>query len=162
MGVRNYLIEGVSGTGKTSVCDELQRRGHHAIHGDRTLAYQGDPETGKPLAGIGHAHHIWNIDKVKALVADQTQPMTFFCGGSRNFPRFIHLFSKVFVLDIDIETLNQRLASRPQDEWGGRAVEREFITRLHATKEDIPQNGIVIDASAPLPAVVDEILSQCL
>ena len=34
------LIEGLSGTGKTSVCDELQRRGYHAIHGDRELAYQ--------------------------------------------------------------------------------------------------------------------------
>jgi hypothetical protein len=46
MGMRNYLIEGVSGTGKTSVCNELQRRGYHAINGDRELAYQGDPETG--------------------------------------------------------------------------------------------------------------------
>jgi 2-phosphoglycerate kinase len=25
MGIRNYLIEGLSGTGKTSVCNELQR-----------------------------------------------------------------------------------------------------------------------------------------
>jgi len=32
MGVRNYLIEGVSGVGKTSVCKELQRRGYHAIN----------------------------------------------------------------------------------------------------------------------------------
>jgi broad-specificity NMP kinase len=31
MGIRNYLIEGVSGTGKTSVCNELQRRGYYAI-----------------------------------------------------------------------------------------------------------------------------------
>jgi broad-specificity NMP kinase len=37
MGKRNYLIEGVSGTGKTSVAEELQRRGHHVIHGDREL-----------------------------------------------------------------------------------------------------------------------------
>ena len=51
MGRRNYLIEGLSGTGKTSVCDELQRRGHHAIHGDRELAYRGDPETGEPMEG---------------------------------------------------------------------------------------------------------------
>jgi predicted ATPase len=29
MGVKNYLIEGVSGTGKTAVCKELQRRGCH-------------------------------------------------------------------------------------------------------------------------------------
>ncbi|WP_255508672.1 hypothetical protein [Micromonospora sp. A202] len=41
MGLRNYLIEGVSGTGKTSVCKELQRRGYDAVNGDRELAYQG-------------------------------------------------------------------------------------------------------------------------
>jgi hypothetical protein len=29
MGIRNYLIEGVSVTGKTSVCKELQRRPRH-------------------------------------------------------------------------------------------------------------------------------------
>jgi broad-specificity NMP kinase len=40
MGMRDYLIEGVSGTGKTSVCKELQRRGYRAINGDRELAYQ--------------------------------------------------------------------------------------------------------------------------
>ena len=48
MGVRNYLIEGGSGTGKTTVANELQRRGFHVIHGDRELAYHGDPETGEP------------------------------------------------------------------------------------------------------------------
>lgn len=38
MGIRNYLIEGISGTGKTSVATELERRGYHVIHGDRELA----------------------------------------------------------------------------------------------------------------------------
>lgn len=85
MGVRNYLIEGVSGTGKTSVCAELQRRGYHAIHGDRDLAYQGDPKTGEPLEGFAHEHHIWDVDKVSALVADHRHAASFFCGGSRNF-----------------------------------------------------------------------------
>jgi thymidylate kinase len=160
MGVRNYLVEGLSGAGKTSVCDELQARGYHAIHGDRELAFQGDPETGEPLDGLAHEHHIWDVGKVKALVADQTEAMSFFCGGSRNFPRFIHLFDAVFVLEVDIDTLNRRLASRPEDEWGGRAVERELVARLHATKADVPNGGVVIDATAPLPRVVDEILRK--
>lgn len=43
MGVRNHLIDGVSGTGKTAVAEELQRRGYHVLHGDRELAYWGDP-----------------------------------------------------------------------------------------------------------------------
>lgn len=37
MGVRNYLIEGLSGTGKTTVAEELQRCGYHVMRGDREL-----------------------------------------------------------------------------------------------------------------------------
>jgi hypothetical protein len=161
MGVRNYLIEGVSGTGKTAVCEELRRRGYHAINGDRELSYQGDPETGEPLDGFVHEHHIWDVEKVESLVADQCNAISFFCGGSRNFPRFIDLFDGVFVLDVDVETLNRRLAGRPEDEWGGRSSERELIARLHATKEDLPKNAVSIDATAPIARVVDEILSKC-
>ena len=172
MGVRNFLIEGVSGTGKTTVAEELQRRGYHVIHGDRELAYRGDPETGERLDGLagesvpdsvawGHEHHIWDVDKVRSLVADQRNAISFFCGGSRNFPRFIDLFDAVFVLDIDLDTLNRRLAGRPEDEFGGQPAERALIVRLHATKEDIPKNAVSIDATAPIARVVDEILSKC-
>lgn len=158
MGRRNYLIEGVSGTGKTSVCNELQRRGYHAINGDRELAYQGDPETGKPTDGFTHEHHIWDVDKVKGLVANKNEVVTFFCGGSRNFSKFIDLFDGVFVLEVDLDTLNRRLDARLEDEWGGKQAERELIARLHQSKEDIPKNGIIIDATAPLARVVDEIV----
>ncbi|WP_454700717.1 AAA family ATPase [Agrobacterium burrii] len=173
MGIRNYLIEGVSGTGKTSVASELQRRGYHVIHGDRELAYQGDPQTGEPLDGatcvqdgtldviFRHAHHIWNVDRVKSLLADHAQPVSFFCGGSRNFDRFIDWFDGVFVLDIDLGTLNKRLADRPCEEFGGKPDERALILRLHETKEDTPGNATIIDATAPLARVVDDILTGC-
>lgn len=159
MGKRNYLIEGVSGTGKTSICEELLRRGYLAIHGDRELAYQGDPSTGEKTEGRSHEHHIWDVEKVRKLVANQDDEATFFCGSSRNFKQFIDLFDKIFILDVDAETLNERLDSRP-DEWGKRKSERELILRLHTTKEDLPSSGIVLDATQPLVSVVDEILSH--
>lgn len=37
-------------------------------------------------------------------------------------------------------------------------AERELIVRLHATKEDIPKCGVVIDATLPFAVVVDAIL----
>jgi hypothetical protein len=160
VGIRNYLIEGVSGTGKTSVCKELRRRGFHAINGDRELAYQGDPVTGEPLEGLAHEHHIWDVEKVKALIADQNAPITYFCGGSRNFPRFIELFDGVFVLEVDLDTLIRRLDARPEDEWGGRPAERQLILRLHHTREDLPASGTAIDATQPLERVVDEIVTR--
>ncbi|MFI2650647.1 AAA family ATPase [Micromonospora fulviviridis] len=160
--MRNYLIEGVSGTGKTSVCNELRRRGYQAVNGDRELAYQGDPESGEPTDGRGHEHHIWRVDEVRALVANHDEPVTFFCGGSRNFPKFIDLFDEVFVLEVDLDTLTRRLDGRPEDEWGGRPAERELVVRLHRTKEDIATSGTVIDATAPLASVVDEILRHVM
>jgi broad-specificity NMP kinase len=160
MAMRNYLIEGVSGTGKTSVCKELQRRGYYAINGDTELAYQGDPETGKPRDGSAHEHHIWHVDKVKALVVNQDETVAFFCGGSRNFSEFRDLFDGVFVLEVDLDTLNRRLDERLEDEWGANQKERELIARLHQTKEDIPKNGIIIDATASVSLVVDEIVRQ--
>jgi hypothetical protein len=172
MGVRNYLIEGVSGTGKTTVAEELQRRGYHVIHGDRELAYYGDPRTGEPLdwprhertadtIAWGNKHWIWPVDRVKSLVGDQRDAISFFCGGSRNHHHFIDLFDRVFVLEVDLDTLDRRLAGRPEDEFGGRPIERELIVRLHATKEDVPKNAVSIDATAPITRVVDDILSRC-
>jgi thymidylate kinase len=159
--MRNYLVEGVSGTGKTSVCWELRRRGYQAVNGDTDLAYQGDPETGKPTdEAPSHWHHLWSVEKVRALVADTDERITFFCGGSRNVATFVDLFDGVFVLDLDVDTLNRRLDQRPADEFGGRQSERDLILRLHRTGEDTPSNGILIDASAPLGAVVDEIVRR--
>lgn len=163
MGIKNYLIDGVSCAGKTTVCNELQRRGYHAIHGDRELACWGDLKTGKPVDSSADEHRawIWDVEKVRALVADQNHASTFFFGGSRNSDRFIDLFDEVFVLDIDLDTLNRRLAARPKDEWGGTASEGESFARYqHETKEGLPENAIIIDATAPLSSVVDTILEN--
>lgn len=173
MGVRNWLIEGVSGTGKTAVCHELRRRGFHAINADRNLAYQGDPTTGEPFDLFGardadtesaawrHAHHIWDVEKVKSVVADHGEVAAFFCGGSRNIQHFIHVFDGVFILEIDRDTLIGRLDARSPDEFGASPDERALILRLHSTKEDIPTHGLVIDATVPLERVVDDILLRC-
>ena len=172
MGVRNYLIEGVSGAGKTAVATELQRRGYQAIHGDRELAYRGDPETGLPIAPETGAptvvwisdHHIWDVEKVKAHIANKDEAVTFFCGGSRNFSQFIDLLDGVFLLEVDWDTANARIDERvaldPTD-FGGKPEERELIARLYATKEQVPKNAMRIDATAPIARVVDDILSKC-
>jgi len=171
MGKRNYLIEGVSGAGKTAVCAELQRRGYQAIHGDRELVYRGDPQTGLPMAPETDTptaawmseHQIWDVEKVKAYIADKEEVVTFFCGGSRNFSKFIDLLDGVFVLEVDLDTMNRRIDERvaldPTD-FGGKPEERELAVRLHQTKEDIPSSGATIDATRPLEEVVDEILAR--
>lgn len=168
MGVRNYLIEGVSGAGKTTVAEELERRGYQVVHGDRVLARHGDPMTGEvfdhPRAGWSleqqHQHWIWDVQLVRVTVRDDSRPLTFFCGGSRNSAMFIDLFDGVFVLEVDIETLNRRLDARPADEFGNAVDERALVLRVHRTREDLPMGSLSIDATRPIADVVDEILRR--
>ena len=86
MGLQNYLVEGVSGTGKTTVAEELQRRGFHVVHGDRELAYRGDPEKGQPLDEPTHEslaagpawrppHSAWGEGQVRCLFAGNRRPV---------------------------------------------------------------------------------------
>ena len=161
MGVRNYLIDGGSGTGKTTVCDELQRRGYQAIHGDREL--RGEPQTGESRGPEHHLPPRWDVAKVKALVADQDEAVTFFCGGCRNSSEFIDLLDGVFVLEVDdlatvMRRIDERVLVDPGD-WGARQEERDVIVRLHHTKEGLAE-GCAVDATAPLQSVVDEILRR--
>jgi dephospho-CoA kinase len=150
MGLRNYRIDGVSCSGKTTVGKELRRRGYQVIDGDDELAYWDE-----------NRNWIWNVDKVRALAADHGHAVTFFCGGSRNSDQFSDLFDEVFVLDIDLDTLNRRLAARPPNEWGGTASEGEaFARRQQETREGLPLNAFRIDATAPLTSVVDTILKR--
>lgn len=170
MGVRNFLIDGISGAGKTTVAEELERRGYDVVHGDRVLAYTGDPLTGEALSGPpvgvadpiawGYAHWIWPVDRVMSLLADHSQPVTFFCGGSQNSDRFVDQFDAVFVLDVDSDTLRHRLDERGEDEFGGRQPEQEFVLRLHAGAHRMVAAGIAVDATAPPAAIVDNILKR--
>ncbi|GAB2578124.1 nucleoside kinase [Kribbella endophytica] len=158
MAERNYLVEGGSGTGKSSVLRELRRRGYQAIDGDNELAYQGDPSTGEPLEGPGsYEHHIWNVPQVREIAASDTEEIAFFCGGSRNHSQFLDLFDQIFVLDVDLETLKHRLALREADDWGGNDAQKAFILSLHPTRAGVP-HGTIINTNRPLPEVVDAIL----
>lgn len=169
MGKKNYLIEGVSGAGKTAVATELQKRDYHVIHGDRELVYRGRPETGEPVAPDTDTpsaewyseHQIWDLEKVRSYIANKDEEVTFFCGGSRNLSKFVDLLDGVFILDVDRETMMKRIDERvavdPTD-FGATQEERDLILRLYETKQDIPKIGNIIDATQPLGKVVDEIL----
>src|SRR5690606_15741959 len=136
------------------------------------LAYYGDPETGHPMqtpqleseadkVKWGYEHWIWPVEKVKALIADQVSPISFLCGHSANFRQFNGLFDGIFVLTVDAEALRTRLDKRPEDEFGGRPIERDLVMRLHEAGEDLPEGAVSIDANVPIARVADEILIQC-
>ena len=156
----NYLIEGISGTGKTEVCHELQRRGYKAIEADEVFGFYGDPKTGLPTEEKSQLNWIWDKKKVDEVLNNKTN-IIFICGGAMNQNEFMHYFAKAFTLQVDDETLKSRLLSRTNNDFGKHS--EDLVRQLEWNKGVVAyakQRGtILIDATKSTTDIVDEILS---
>ena len=157
MAKRNYLVEGLSGAGKSSVYEELIRRGYKAISTDRAWSYHADPDTGLPGGPIHHDNFMWDQQKAVSELESPKPELLFVCGSSRNRDRFLPYFTKIFNLRIDDDTMRRRLQERTDDDWllGQEGVER--MLRLNRSDEK-PAGATDVDATQPLNQVVDELL----
>lgn len=123
-----YLIEGVSGAGKTTVCEELQR----------------------------------NEEKFNSALKQAGEETVFVCGGAMNKLDFMHHFTKVFTLHLHDQILKDRLVHRTNNDYGKKPDELAYQLKVNQeTVQHSQKNGaILIDATKPLYAVIDEILSE--
>lgn len=158
--MNNYLIEGLSGTGKTTVGEELLKRGFRVIDADKAFGYYGDPKTKLPTKNKSQINWLWDKDKIKQEL-DGVEDVTFISGGAMNQNEFMQHFAKVFTLYVDDDTLKNRLLSRTNNDFGKKP--KDLTQQLEWNKGTIDyakQRGtILIDATKPVEAVVDEILS---
>src|SRR5437764_4360745 len=157
MAKRNYLVEGLSGAGKSSVYEELIRRGYEAINTDRAWAYHPDPETGLRGGPIHHDNFIWDQQKAVSELESPEPELLFVCGSSRNRDRFLPYFTKIFNLRSDEDTMRRRLEARTEDDWtlGDEGV--ELMLALNRSDEK-PAGALDVDATQPLHEVGDEVL----
>lgn len=149
-------MEGLSETGKSSVHEELIRRGYTAISADRAWAYHSDPDTGLP-GGPRHHHNLCGIGT--KLSANSTAPpdVLFVAGSSRNRDDFLPYFAKVFNLRIDDDVMRRRLQKRTNDDWPLGREGIELMLELNRSDER-PSGAIDVDATRPLDQMVDELL----
>lgn len=157
MAKRNYLVEGLSGVGKTSVYEELIRRGQPAINSDRAWAFHADPETGLPGGGVGFETWFWDR-RAAVSELERVQPeVLFVCGSCRNGDQFLPYFTTVFNLRIDDDTMRRRLEPRTADDWPLGQAGVELMIELNRRGER-PAGAIDVNATRPLDQVVDELL----
>ncbi len=150
MAKSNYLISGLPGTGKTSVCEELQLRGFDAIDADKAFGLQ--TKNG----------WIWQDKELCKALDNLTVDTLFICGSASNRDEYIHRFKTVFILHVDTETLRSRLTNRTNNNFGKdpAALTRQLKLNEGAKEYSIKRGRLVIDATQPLTAVVDEIVDK--
>jgi|SRR3989344_3787547 len=157
-----YLIEGVSGTGKTTVCEELHRRGYKAVEADEEIAHYADPKTGLPTDEKIPDNWIWNKEKFNTAIAQEGDDPIFICGGAMNQEDFKHHFNKVFTLHIDDETLTYRLLNRTNNDFGKKPNELALQLEWNrgAVTYSQERGTTLVDATKPINEVVNEILKN--
>jgi dephospho-CoA kinase len=168
-----FLVTGTAGTGKSQVCRALKGRGYEAYDvDDDGLARWQHNHTGyvHPKSSVkAHqrtaefiAEHSWNVPReyVEELGRKAVDKVVFICGSITNREQLSDLFSKVFALHVDEETLKHRLATRTGNDWGKQPHELQQTLEMHRSAYDQYQErgDEIIDAAQSVDGVVDDIL----
>lgn len=153
-------IDGLSGTGKSTLSIELERRGYCAVDTDGEFAYFGDPASGQPTDIMVRDNWIWDTRKVRAFCEERRGKTLFICGGALNQRECLDLFTHRFMLCIDSETMRRRLLTRTSNDFGKDPAE---LTQQLALNRDAgptarSEGMITIDATRPIADVADDII----
>jgi shikimate kinase len=144
--VTAVLITGMSGTGKSTVLAELERRGHRVVdtdHGD--WIDRSGPE---PL---------WDEVRIGALLDEDSDGALFIAGCVANQGRFYHRFAAVVLLSAPEAVILERVARRTTNPFGKRSEERARISADLETIEPLLRCGATaeIDTRRPVGEVAD-------
>jgi shikimate kinase len=143
--MKRVLLTGMSGTGKSSVVEELTARGFRAIDTDYGWCrHAADGEW------------IWDEQRIAEFLACETGDLLFVAGCASNQRKFYPQFDAIVLLSAPREVIEQRLASRTNNPFGSTSEQLaqvlddlehvEPLLRASATHEvvtTIPLNSVV-------------------
>jgi hypothetical protein len=170
-----YLINGGSGSGKSTVCQELASRGYHAVETDFETGLSAWVHTGThrrlrrsprpPLTLRWLQTHTWEWDKTRLdeILAPSKSRAIFLCGGAMNMESILPQVQKRFVLFVSNITLVKRLQGREPARWATGTPELDRMLQWNSSpdsKTHWGHNVTLIDGSSPVAEIVDHILLE--
>ena len=170
--MKKIYITGVSGTGKTTIAQELERRGYYAISIDETdgLCSWINQETGRNDGGkdaemtIAFVDtHDWVCDtSYLTRLLEKDRDIAFVLGMATNQSEFLSVFDKIFVLQCAPETFLKRIEDRTDNNFGkDKKVQEQIIARSKTYEQEMSSKGAVpINTDRSVDDVVDDVLRQ--
>jgi len=170
---KSILITGVAGSGKSSVCRELNNLGYKAydIEGIDGLFAMVDKKTGIVAKNYDNDNlesvkqHDWICDKKKLqqLIENNTNGIVFCCGIASNLDNLLHLFDIIFLLKVSSKIIRKRLNTRKSKEYGNTTeVQEQIISWKDWWETHIIEKGAIsINANLNIQKVTRDILGRC-
>jgi adenylate kinase family enzyme len=168
------LITGMFGAGKSTIAEALARRGLTSIDADNDplLARSVDSDGNvvedlsvPDFAWLARHSWEWNPARLDELIRAAAPATLYVCGGAANQLELAGRFTRVFLLEMDEQTMLARLDAPSRDnDWGRIGDTREYLRRrLPGHQGHLRAFGAIpIDARQPLDQGVDAILSRTL
>ena len=159
--MKRVLLTGMSGTGKSTVINELGARGYKAVdtdhHGLSELVTVPEEEP----TGLGPGKDwVWREDRIQDLLSTDDAEVLFVSGCSPNQGKFYPQFDHIVLLTAPAAVLVERLADRTTNPYGKHPDEVARVLYLQQTVEPPLRRGagLEVDTSAPLNQVVATVL----
>jgi len=137
------LVTGMSGTGKTTVLDELRRRGHITVDTDYDNWQLPD--------------RTWDERRMQQLL--ESNPDVVVSGTVDNQVRFYDRFEHVVLLSVPLDVLIERVRSRTNNPYGKTSEQQAEIAQYLATVEPRLRRGVTLelDGQRATPELADVI-----
>jgi len=146
----------MSGTGKSSLLDELAARGYRTADTDYGDYYQT----------VG-GERLWRENRINALLAsapDELPGVLFVQGTTRNQVLFYPRFDHIVLLSAPAEVLAERLATRTTNPYGKDPAELAETLEYLQTVEPLLRAAATLEVvtTVPVARVADIVLKHVL
>ena len=137
------LVTGMSGAGKSTILDELRRRGLLTVDTD-------DPGWAMPDG-------TWDESRMGRLLAQHENVVV--SGTVENQVRFYDRFEHIVLLSAPLAVLLQRLRDRTNNPYGKTPAQRADTARYVETVEPLLRRGatVELDGRRPLTELADAV-----
>lgn len=147
--MKRILLTGMSGTGKSTIIQELKSLGYRTIDMD----YDGWSEY-RP-----DGEWAWREDRIFELLNQETTDILFIAGCAINQGKFYNKFDLIILLSTPESVLLERLQKRINNPYGKSPTEIDkIIDDLHQIEPLLRKSSTYeIKTDKPLPEVIEEI-----
>jgi broad-specificity NMP kinase len=146
--VARVLITGMSGVGKSSLLQELARRGYHTVDTDYHETVDGE--------------RLWREDRIAALLAEDGPLIV--SGTTRNQVVFYPLFDHIVLLSAAAEVLVGRLRTRITNPYGKDPAHIAETLDYLETVEPLLREAATLEVvtTVPVGQFADIVVAHCL
>ena len=142
------LVTGMSGTGKTTVLDELRRRGHITVDTDYDDWQLPD--------------RTWDERRMQQLLESNSDVVV--SGAVENQGRFYDRFEHVVLLSVPLHVLIERVRSRTNNPYGKTSEQQAEIARYLDTVEPLLRRRATLEldgqrATSELADVIEQLVT---